>query len=129
MNWEEKITGPGGTPGGFLEFFLGLGMTVIGGYLLTSRVTVTSNFWTLWGYNASGISLVPLIFGVGILFFNGRSILGWILSLAGVSIIFAGILMNLTIYFQPTSLLNTIIMLVLLSGGLGLITKSLSAHN
>lgn len=129
MNWQDKMTGPGGTPGGFLEFFLGLGMTVIGGYLLTSRVTVTSSFWTLWGYNAFGISLIPLIFGIGILFFNGKSIFGWILLFAGVLIILAGILMNLTIYFQPTSLFNTLIMLVLLSGGLGLIIKSLSEHD
>jgi hypothetical protein len=32
------------------------------------------------------------------------------------------------IYFQPTTLFNTIVMLVLLVGGLGLIARSLSAH-
>lgn len=40
-------------------------------------------------------------------------------------IILAGILMSLHVYFQPTSLFNTLAMLVLLFGGLGLIFRSL----
>jgi hypothetical protein len=87
-----------------------------------------SGFWTVWGYNTFGLSLIPLIFGVGILFFNGRSIIGWLLLIAGVVIIFTGILMNLQIYFQRTSLFNTIVMFVLLAGGIGLIFRGLAPH-
>jgi hypothetical protein len=32
------------------------------------------------------------------------------------------------IYFQPTSLFNTLVMLILLVGGLGLIARSLRHH-
>jgi hypothetical protein len=128
MNDEYKFNGAGGTPGGVIEFFVGLAMAIAGAYILTQRVTVTSGYWDLWGYNSFGLSLLPLIFGIGILFFNGKSILGWILLFAGVVIIGAGILMNLQIYFQPTSLFNTIIMLVLLAGGIGLIAKGIAAH-
>lgn len=129
MDREEEVRrGAGGTRGGVGEFLLGLGMAVAGGYLLTQRVTVSSSYWTLWGYNAFGLSLLPLIFGVGLLFFNGRSIAGWLLTFAGVVIIFVGIISNLGVYFQPTSLFNTILMLVLLAGGIGLIARSLRAH-
>ncbi len=83
---------------------------------------------TFWGYNSFGLSLVPLIFGIGILFFNGRSVVGWLLLFAGVVIIFAGILLNLQIYFQQTSLFNTVVMLVLLAGGVGLVARSLRSH-
>ncbi len=120
--------GAGGTPGGIGQFFLGLGMAVAGAYILTNRVTVTSGYWSVWGYNGFGLSLVPLIFGIGILFFNGRSIAGWLLTGAGVVIILTGILMNLTIYFQQTSLFNTLIMIVLLAGGIGLVARSLVAR-
>jgi hypothetical protein len=125
---EPKFKGAGGTPGGFIEFFVGLAMAVAGGYLLTNQVVVTSSYWTMWGYNTFGLSLVPLIFGIGILFFNGKSILGWILLVAGIVIIFTGILMNLTIYFEPTSLFNTVLMLILLAGGIGLVAKAIAAH-
>src|SRR5687767_967451 len=107
MEYETRVRGAGGTPGGLGEFFLGLAMTVAGAYLLTNRVVVASGSWSVWGYNAFGLSLLPLIIGIGILFFNGRSIAGWLLLFCGVVIVFTGILMNLQIYFQPTSLFNT----------------------
>ena len=129
MEEEERVTrGAGGTSGGVGEFLLGLGMSVAGAYLLTQRVTVTSDYWTLWGYNAFGLSLLPLLFGIGLLFFNGRSIAGWLLTFAGVVIIFVGIIANLGVYFQPTSLFNTLVMLVLLAGGVGLVARSLRPH-
>ena len=124
----EGRRGAGGTPGGVVEFLAGLAMAVAGGYMLTQRVVVESGFWTLWGYSTFGLSLLPLVVGVGLLFYNGKSIAGWLLTFCGVVIIFVGVLMNLQIYFQPTSLFNTILMLVLLAGGLGLVARSLRPH-
>ena len=126
---EERVErGAGGTRGGVGEFLLGLGMSAAGAYLLTQRVTVTSGHWTMWGYNAFGLSLLPLLFGIGLLFFNGRSVAGWLLTFVGVVVILAGIITNLDIYFQPTSLFNTLVMLVLLAGGIGLVARSLRSH-
>jgi len=128
MDSESRLRGAGGTPGGIGEFILGLVMAIAGAYLITNQVVVTSSFWSVWGYSAFGLSLVPLIFGIGILFFNGKSIIGWVLLLIGVVVIFAGIIVNLQIYFQRTSLFNTIVMLVLLAGGIGLIFRALAPH-
>ncbi len=128
MEHEPKIRGAGGTPGGVGEFLIGLVMAVAGAYLLTSQVQVSSGYWHLWGYNAFGLSLLPLMVGIGILFFNGRSLIGWLLTIAGAVIIFVGIISNLEIYFRQTSLFNTILMLVLLMGGIGLVARSLKAH-
>ena len=89
--------GAGGTPGGLGEFFVGLAMAAGGGYLLMNQVTVSSGLWQLWGYNAFGISLIPLLIGVGRLFFDGRSEFGWILTALGALVIVLGILTNLTI--------------------------------
>jgi hypothetical protein len=74
--------------------------------------------------NSFGLSLVPFVIGIGFLFYNGKSIVGWLLTIGGLTIIFIGILMSLHIYFQPTSLFNTLVMLVLLFGGLGLVLRS-----
>jgi uncharacterized protein len=128
MNDESRSRGAGGTPGGIGEFFLGLVMVVIGAYLITNRIVVVSSYWSLGGYSMFGLSLLPIIIGIGILFFNGKSIAGWILLFLGVVIIFAGVLMNLHIYFQTTSLFATIVMIVLLAGGIGLIFRALAPH-
>lgn len=100
-------------------------MAVAGGYLITQQVTVASGGWMLWGFNAFGLSLLPLLLGIGLLFFDARSVAGWLLLAAGAVILFAGILMHLDIYFRPTSLYNTLVMLGLLAGGLGLLASSL----
>jgi predicted membrane channel-forming protein YqfA (hemolysin III family) len=125
---EEQKSGAGGTPGGIGQFFLGLGMAVAGGWLLLNQVVVTSGGWFVWGHNAFGLSLVPFLFGVGFLFFNGKSVIGWLLTFAGLIIIFAGIITNLNIYFRSTTLFNTLVMLTLLAGGIGLLARSLRAR-
>jgi len=128
MEDEPRLKGVGGTPGGLGEFVGGLVMAAAGGYLLTQQVTVTSGFWHIGGYNAFGLSLLPLLIGIGILFFNGRSVVGWLLTIVGITIILVGILANLEIFFRATSLFNTIIMLILLAGGIGLVVRSLRSH-
>lgn len=119
------MNGAGGTPGGVGQFLLGFVLAVAGGWMLLNQVTVDGGYWSLGGYNAFGLSLLPFILGVGLLFFNGKSVPGWLLLIAGLAIILAGVLVNLRLYFRPTSLYNTLIMLTLLAGGIGLIARSL----
>jgi hypothetical protein len=116
--------GAGGTEGGVGVFLLGVAMASAGGYLLASRVIVTSGYFYLWGQNGFGLALIPLLFGIGMLFFNGRNIFAWLLTLAGLSIVFVGILSSMNIYFQSTNLFSTLIILTLLVGGIGLIARA-----
>jgi len=118
----------GGTPGGLGHFLLGFAMTCTGAYLLTDQVMVAGSYWSFYGGGTFGITLIPMLIGIGLLFFNGRSIAGWLLTVAGALFILAGVIANLHIYFRPTSLFNTIVMLVLLVGGLGLIARSMRSH-
>src|SRR5215469_18748303 len=132
---KTGFVGAGGTPGGVGSFFLGFAMACAGGWLLTNQVTVSSEYFASgflipfvnYRMNAFGLSLIPFIMGIGFLFFDGKSLAGWLLTIAGLVIILVGILMSLHIYFRPTSLFNTLVMLVLLFGGLGLIFRSLKA--
>jgi uncharacterized protein len=119
------MKGAGGTSGGIGMFAAGAAMVLAGGYLLLTRVSVVSGGWLFYGYNAFGLSLLPLLIGIGVLFYNGRSIIGWLLTSGGTLIILVGILANLHIYFQPTSLFDTLMMLGLVAGGVGLVARSL----
>ena len=119
------MKGAGGTEGGVAPFFVGLAMAVGGAYLLTQRVTVTSGFWSFFGGHTFGLSLLPLVVGAGALFYDGKSRIGWILTTGGALIVLLGILLNLRIYFEPTTLFDTLLMLILLTGGLGLLARSL----
>lgn len=125
---RQPFQGAGGTSGGVGEFFFGLGMVCVGAYLFLNQVTVATGFWDLWGYNAFGLTLLPLLVGIGWLFFNGRSPIAWLLAILSVAVVFVGIVANLHLYFRPTSLFNTLSMLGLLAGGLGLIVRALRPH-
>ncbi|HLG17725.1 MAG TPA: hypothetical protein VJH03_24995 [Blastocatellia bacterium] len=125
----RRFQGPGGTPGGLGTFVLGLGLAIAGGYLIMNQVQVTSSYWDWFGQNTFGLTLVPLVIGIGVLFFNGKSVIGWVLTGGGAVIILAGILVNLTIYFSRTSLYNTLLMLALFAGGLGLMARSVKSYN
>ena len=122
------MRGAGGTSGGLGEFFLGLGLVVAGGYLLLKQVMVTSGGWSLYRYDAFGLSLVPFLLGLCIVFYNGKSIIGWFLVSAGILIILAGIIANLRVYFAPTSLYNTLIILGMIAAGVGLVARSVREH-
>ena len=79
------MRGAGGTSGGVGEFLLGLGMAIGGGYMLLQKVTVTSGGWYFYGVNAFGLTLIPFLLGAGMLFYNGKSILGWLLMFASLA--------------------------------------------
>jgi hypothetical protein len=124
---DRSFRDVGGTPGGLGSFLMGLVLACVGGYLLTNQVVVASSYWNFYGTNTFGITLLPMLIGVAMLFWNGRSALGWLLTIAGGLFILAGVIANLHIYFAPTSLFHTLVMLVLLVGGLALIARSIRA--
>jgi hypothetical protein len=125
---ERDFSDVGGTPGGLGKFMLGFIMTCVGAYLLTNQVTVAGSYWNFYGTNTFGVTLIPMLFGIGLLFWNGRSVAGWLLTFSGALFILAGVIANLHIYFQPATLFHTIVMLVLVVGGLGLIARAMLPH-
>jgi hypothetical protein len=123
--------GAGGTPGGVGTFILGVIMALAGGYILTNQIIVTNTFWRYhlpfvgFEVSAFGVTLIPFLIGIGLVFFNYRSVLGWILAGGSLLLMLIGVITNLQVYFAPTSLFITLIMLILLIGGIGLIIRSL----
>src|SRR5882762_9980936 len=121
---ERRLRGAGGTPGGIGTFLVGLLCTVVGGYLILNQVQVSSSFsfFGLWGWNRSagfGLTMLPLLIGIGVLFFDGKSKLGLILIVGGFCTSHAALLMSLSIHCASTSFFNTLLMFGLLAGGRG----------
>lgn len=130
-----KLNNAGGTPGGAGSFFLGLGMILAGGYLFLKSVRV----YYLFGFGyplmhlagvrvTSGMMLLPLILGLGMVFYNGRSALGWLLFLGNLLAICVGVIASIDFSLAGMSLLDLLIILGLLAGGAGLFLRSLRSH-
>lgn len=127
-DFTQRFKEPGGTPGGLGMFLFGLGLAIAGGYLIMNQTQVTSGYWDWLGANTFGLTLIPLIIGIGLLFFNGKSIIGWLLAGGGLVIILTGVIANLSVYFRQTSLFNLLLMLTLFAAGLGLMARAVKGR-
>ncbi len=126
------MRGAGGTDGGTSHFFIGMAMMIAGGYLLLSNIVIRPVFgfrtaaFNLNGFNiTTGMILIPFIFGVGIIFYDSRSKIGWFLAIGSVIALVAGVIANLTLQFAALSAFDLLVILVLFFGGIGLFLRSL----
>ena len=126
--------GAGGTSGGIGRFFLGLVMMTAGGFLFLSSIKIVNNFslgyslYKLGGFNlTSGMVLVPFIFGVGLIFYNAKNFLGWLLTVGSLVMLFFGIIASLDFRLAPMSAFELLTILVLTVGGIGVFFSSLRA--
>lgn len=124
--------GAGGTDGGTGSFLLGLIMMIGGGYLLLNGIIIRPNFgvgsvaFRLGGLPVtSGMILIPFMFGVGMIFYNARNWIGWILAGGSLVALVFGVIANMTLQFSRMSAFDLIVILVLLVGGIGLFLRSL----
>lgn len=126
------MQGAGGTSGGSGQFILGLVMMCGGFYMLLSSVIVSSTFGLgsrLFGIGGVGITggiiLVPLLLGIGMIFYNARNYLGWLVAVASFFAMVFGVISSVSLDLRTMSAFHLITILVLAFGGLGLFLGSL----
>lgn len=133
------MQGAGGTNGGVGRFFIGLIMLVTGGYMFLQSISVKSSFGLqtalyknggLAGSDmaitvTSGMILIPFIFGIGMLFYNAKNLIGWFLTIGSMAAFAFGIISSLKFQMSSMSAFDLITIIVLLFGGIGLFLSSL----
>jgi hypothetical protein len=127
--------GAGGSDGGTGAFLIGLIMMIGGGYLLLNGIIVRPNLGfgsRMFGIGGmpitSGMVLIPFMFGVGMIFYNAKARVGWILASGSLIALVFGVIANMTLQFARMSVFDLIVILVLFVGGLGLFLRSLRAN-
>ena len=127
------IKGAGGTPGGVLTFLVGLAMTCGGFYLLLNSIVMRASFgfgyrvYSFGGYGiTSGMIMIPFLFGIGMIFYNRRSSLGWLLTIGSVVALIFGVLSTVNFTLRGMSAFDLMVILVLSFGGIGLLLRSLA---
>ncbi len=127
-----SINDAGGTPGGAGRFFMGLAMLIAGGYLFLSAVRVHHLFsmgyglFSLGGVRVTtGMTLIPTVIGIGLIFHNARNPLGWLLGLGGLLAICVGVVASIQFSLADMTLFDLLVILTLLAGCAGLFVSSL----
>jgi hypothetical protein len=111
----------------FLLFVVGLALFSVGIYLLFQQIDVHGGYWR-WGAGNEatfGLTLIPLLVGIGVLCWDGSSKVGWALASLGLLIIVAGLIANMQVHWRRTTLFNAILILAMVAGGLGMMARSL----
>jgi hypothetical protein len=130
------MQGAGGTSGGIGQFFIGIFMMCGGFYMLLNSIVVSSHFgmgYNLYGFSilgghyaiTSGMVLIPFMFGVGMVFYNSKNILGWLLMIFSIAALIFGVISSINFHLKPMSSFPLLLILGLAAGGLGLFLNSL----
>jgi len=129
------MRGAGGTSGGGGRFIIGLIMFCGGMYLLLNSIKVYNyglgaRLYSFGGYSVtSGMIMIPFMFGVGMLFYNSRNPLSWILTGGSIVALIFGVISSIQFTFRSMSAFDLIVILVLAVGGLGLLLSSLRSSS
>ena len=126
------MRGAGGTEGGMGRFFIGLIMLVAGGYLFLHSINVSIGmglgyqFFSMWGFGiTSGMVLVPFIFGIGMVFYDAKNWIGWLLAGGSLVMLGFGVIAQTRFHLSAMTAFDLLMILVLLVGGIGLLLSSL----
>lgn len=114
------------------RFIMGFIMFVGGLYLILNEIRVEPMF----GYGrslfhvggvgvTSGYIMLIFMLGVGVLFFNGKNPLGWLLTAGSLVALIFGVIASVNFSLAYLSAFDLIVILVLLAGGLGLLLSSI----
>ena len=132
---RRKSRGAGGTSGGIGRFLMGLTMMVSGGYLFLNAIRINHSFsmgYAIYRFGGFGITtgmvLIPFIFGVGLVFYDSKNLLGWGLGIGSLIMLFFGIISSIQFRLAPMSAFDLLTIIVLTVGGAGLFLSSLKSY-
>lgn len=115
-----------------LQFLAGIIMLGVGLYWFMSSVQVTTGFGSFMigsFHVGTGLVIVPFLVGVVMLFYNFKSVLAKGITIVGIVIIIASIIMNTHFYFTSRNLYEYLLMLVFIFGGGTMTLKILLMEN
>jgi hypothetical protein len=109
---------------------MGFFMFVGGLYLMLNaiRVDIGNMFhgrYSLFNVGGIGVTsgsiMIVFMLGVGMLFFNSKNPLGWLVTVGSLAALIFGVVANTRFSLQYMSAFDLIVIIVLLCGGLGLL--------
>lgn len=113
-----------------LNIFMGLGLLLTSVLMIFHHVKVGTGWLSWFGFGGQGFGfvIVPLLIGLGLIFYNTKSKAGWVITAASCALIFFAVLSQLVMTFPTTSLLGLIIMFLPLALGVAMLMKGLSGQ-
>lgn len=125
-----KVNSKGSSDHELLQFFMGFLLFGGGIFWILNSFTVSSTwgggYWSMFGMRLpTGTMLIPLLVGIGLLFFLDRKIIGGIVCCLGLLVILISLLTSLEFHAVRSSLYVYILMFSMTAAGAALLIKTL----
>lgn len=111
----------------------GTGIKAVGGIMMAvatlmilNRVQVSFGGVSFFGMGAAGVGIIflPLLIGIGLVFYNHKKKMHWYVAGGGIVFVILSLLMQVKLYFSNASLLEIVTMFALFFGGAGVLAKA-----
>lgn len=124
---EKNISSQKKNSNDIIPFFCSIILMAVGIMLVFKQTSVStiSYAWHIgsWGV-PTGITAIPIFIGILLLFFNNKSIVSWLVFVAGLIFLILTIILSIQIRFRTTDLLTYFLMFGSIFAGAGLFIKS-----
>ena len=113
------------------SFLIGLVLLGAGIFWVLNSFVVSFSWGSLWGgfgmntSLATGLMLVPLLIGIGLLFFLDRKWIGWVVTAIGLLAILVTLLTSVRFRPVSASLWQYVVMFGMIAAGCGLVARGL----
>jgi len=129
-SYQPSQNAKGSSNNELLEFFIGFLLLGGGIYWVLNSFEVSSGFgygyYSFFGLRITGgVMLIPLLVGIGLLFFLDKKVIGGFVTALGLLVILISLLSSLTFHARYNSLYVYVLMFGMIAAGAGLLIKSL----
>ncbi len=111
-----------------LHYFGGIGLLLLGLFMLFQHVRVSSVPFYWWGIPVGqhmGYLLFPLMLGIGWIVYNSKSVWGWLITVVSLFLLVFTIISGLSLSFYPVTMIDLLIMLLPFSIGAAFVIKGM----
>ena len=114
-----------------MQIFSGFALIAVGILMVLNHVKIGTGYMTLLGLGGGGAGflILPIIVGIGIMFYDYKNKLGWRLAGGGFVVLLFVLLSQLTMHFAHISLLGFILMFLPLAIGGAMLAKGVKVRN
>ncbi len=110
------------------QFFIGLILFGVSIFLIMQYTNVSMSWysWRLGGFGVpTGVIMIPILIGIGLLFYNSKSIIGWIVIILGIVFVVITLILSFRISFARTNLMVFVFIFGTFFAGSGLLLRSM----
>lgn len=114
-----------------MQMLAGFSLIVVGVLMVLNHIKIGTGYMSLLGIGGGGAGflILPIIVGIGVMFYDYKNKLGWLLTGGGFVMLLFVLLSQLTMYFAHISALGFILMFLPLAIGGAMLAKGMKIRN